>query len=317
MRVLSCARRDPVHRLAFSADGRFLAANQGTVYQRGIEVFDFAEPDAPTKRLTVDPVECCFRFLPDRPTLAVAEGNAIRGFDPTASPADPVRLVPDVLYPAAAFDVTADGRLIVGSRTKPHTIAGKAGYLGWARAADGTATRLWRSDLGADRDVLADATALVGDGAFAAAEKKYNPERNEYDSFVILYDAATGQKRRDLRHDPTAPVAQLASAAASGRLVARCDTGLVAWDTTAADPSPREVFRRRRFRQVAFHPSGTSLAAVNGRTSVSLIAVPSFAVAKTFAWGIGPLHSVAFSADGTLGAAGSGDGRIVVWDAEP
>jgi WD40 repeat protein len=31
---------------------------------------------------------------------------------------------------------------------------------------------------------------------------------------------------------------------------------------------------------------------------------------------VGPLRSVAISPDGCLAAAGSGDGRIVVWDVE-
>jgi WD40 repeat protein len=37
-------------------------------------------------------------------------------------------------------------------------------------------------------------------------------------------------------------------------------------------------------------------------------------VRKTFAWDVGRLHAAAFSPDGGTCAAGSEDGRVVVWD---
>jgi WD40 repeat protein len=36
----------------------------------------------------------------------------------------------------------------------------------------------------------------------------------------------------------------------------------------------------------------------------------------TWQWKLGPLQSVAYSPDGNLGAAGSRDGRIVLWDVD-
>ena len=40
------------------------------------------------------------------------------------------------------------------------------------------------------------------------------------------------------------------------------------------------------------------------------------AVIRKFNWKLGPLVSVAFSPDGTLAAAGSAGGKIVVWDVD-
>jgi WD40 repeat protein len=39
-------------------------------------------------------------------------------------------------------------------------------------------------------------------------------------------------------------------------------------------------------------------------------------VIQKLKWGIGKLHSIAFSPDGTLAAVGSDSGKIVVWDVD-
>ena len=316
MRVLSCARRDPVHRLAFSADGRFLAANQGTMYHRGIEVFDFAEPDAPTKVLDVQAAEPFFKFLPDRTILVVSEGSLF-GFDVTATSAEPFRLVPEVLYPAAAFDVTADGITVVVSRTKPRVTFGYAGYQAWKLRPDGPATQDWAINLTSAPDAIEDATVIVGGGAFLAGQRRTRADRNGYDSLLFVYDLATGKQLRPIRHRPTAEIVQLVSHPGTDRFAARCKKGLVRWRGSSGDPRPVEKFLTGSFTSIAYHPSGRLLAASSEDGTVLLLDADSLTPVKSFAWNVGPLRSVAFSADGTLGAAGSADGRIVVWDAEP
>lgn len=70
-------------------------------------------------------------------------------------------------------------------------------------------------------------------------------------------------------------------------------------------------------RSVAYHPQGWSVAVTNNTPTVRFYDPKSWRVAKKFNWKAGRLCSVAFSPDGTRAAAGSGDGRIVVWDVEP
>jgi WD40 repeat protein len=73
---------------------------------------------------------------------------------------------------------------------------------------------------------------------------------------------------------------------------------------------------RHNITAVAFHPSGRYLAATSNDATVKLYDTESWAVAKTYSWNVGKLRSVAFSPDGTLVAAGSDTGRIVVWDVD-
>jgi WD40 repeat protein len=72
----------------------------------------------------------------------------------------------------------------------------------------------------------------------------------------------------------------------------------------------------KHFTGLAFHPSGRYLAATSNDATVKLYDTASWQLATTFTWDIGRMRSVAFSPDGTLGAAGSDTGRIVVWDVD-
>lgn len=73
---------------------------------------------------------------------------------------------------------------------------------------------------------------------------------------------------------------------------------------------------RLGFTGIAFHPSGRYLAAASNDGTVKFYDTATWAVAKAFAWNVGRVRSVAFSPDGTLAAAGSAGGKVVVWDVD-
>lgn len=69
-------------------------------------------------------------------------------------------------------------------------------------------------------------------------------------------------------------------------------------------------------REVAFIP-GTTLMAVAGYVSLlQFYDTDNGQLAREYDWGIGRIHSVTFSNDGAMGAAGGEKGRVVVWDVE-
>jgi WD40 repeat protein len=71
------------------------------------------------------------------------------------------------------------------------------------------------------------------------------------------------------------------------------------------------------FRSFAFHPDGKTVAIIHGGpTLIKVYDVGTLKRVHTWKWGLGPLQSVAYSPSGDLGAAGSQDGRIVLWDVD-
>jgi WD40 repeat protein len=89
---------------------------------------------------------------------------------------------------------------------------------------------------------------------------------------------------------------------------------------TAPLGKPRRLTSTRtdaNVRSFAFHPDGRTLAVIHGGpTLVKIYDLGTLRLLRKYNWKLGPLECVAFSPDGMLGAAGSHDGRIVVWDVD-
>jgi WD40 repeat protein len=91
------------------------------------------------------------------------------------------------------------------------------------------------------------------------------------------------------------------------------------WDLTGLE-KPRKIGGSSNFgdfRSFAFHPDGRTVAIIHGGpTLVKVYELATLKRVQTWKWKLGPLRSVAYSPCGDLGAAGSQDGRIVVWDVD-
>lgn len=81
-------------------------------------------------------------------------------------------------------------------------------------------------------------------------------------------------------------------------------------------PLERKNDSRKIFTDVAFHPSGCWLGVSGNDGTVKMFDTSTWHVAHTYSWGVGKMVGLAFSPDGTLAAAGSDKGRIVIWDVE-
>ncbi|MBX9585374.1 MAG: hypothetical protein K2X87_34130 [Gemmataceae bacterium] len=99
-------------------------------------------------------------------------------------------------------------------------------------------------------------------------------------------------------------------------LVVGAGRSLYVWPADDPTATPAKVLNpaNRHFTGLAFHPAGGHLFAACNDATVKLFDPGSWRVARTYTWGIGRLRSLAITPDGTRAAAGSQDGKIVIWD---
>ena len=134
---------------------------------------------------------------------------------------------------------------------------------------------------------------------------------------MSVRDGDTGKARFTLPLDPASPIQQLAFTADGTKLLARTDSNKVQLFDAATGASAGELAHRGRsyVRGMAVHPRGPVACARTDGT-VTFWDVQTRQPMRALDWKAGRLASVAFAPDGSLAAAGTEDGKIVVWDVD-
>jgi len=159
--------------------------------------------------------------------------------------------------------------------------------------------------------------AFLPDGTrFAAVEAAF-PTMQHDGPRITIRATETGDALQRIT-GPGTECDQLAVSPRGDTLVTRLKTSLYVLDLSDDALAPRVLKHdnRKHFTGIAFHPSGRYLAATSNDATVKLYDTTTWQVAKTFTWEIGRMRSVAFSPDGMLAAAGSDTGKVVVWDVD-
>jgi WD40 repeat protein len=133
-----------------------------------------------------------------------------------------------------------------------------------------------------------------------------------------IRDAETGEVRATAKHTAIA-VTGLVTSPDGGLLAARSSTNFYVWDTTTWQKRFQLawVSRFQGLSKYTFHPTRPILAAIQrGQTLVKFLDTATGKPVSKFQWKLGEMKSVCFSPDGTLAAAGSAKGKIVVWDVD-
>jgi WD40 repeat protein len=166
--------------------------------------------------------------------------------------------------------------------------------------------------------VIWDDAVFLPDGRTAVIlelEQKSRPYG--WNLFLVARELATGRELWTSPPNEDGPRSPTLSA--DGRLLAAWHTKhLTVWRTDDLDRPPVRLKNegRKYYTDIAFHPSGRYLAATSNDTTVKLYETTTWQTARTFAWEIGRLRSVAFSADGCRAAVGSDKGKILIWDVD-
>lgn len=138
---------------------------------------------------------------------------------------------------------------------------------------------------------------------------------NDYDYLVHLREFPSGRIVRTLGGWQQA-VTNLAFSPDGNYLAGTAGIRLRVWDL-AAD---REVAVHKRgpkhFQGLSFDAAGRFLATVSNDTTVRIWDSHSWEERRTYTWQIGSLLNIAFAPDGLRAAAGSDKGQIVIWDVD-
>jgi WD40 repeat protein len=169
-----------------------------------------------------------------------------------------------------------------------------------------------------------DAAIIVGRTKLPAEARTVAGFLPDGERFVTIEDKvrvrsfATGEEQMAGKYKVHA--AHQPQISADGRYLAALGYGnMYVWDLTTL-VKPGKIGGTATFgdfRSCAIHPNSKTMAVIHG--GPTLVKVYDLATLKQihkWTWKLGPLRSVAFSPDGTLGAAGSEDGRVVVWDVD-
>jgi WD40 repeat protein len=290
--------RERVELLAFSPDGRFLVAPR----RDGVQVWLDPTAGGPPKTVLPSYGWPLVRFTPDGKELIVGGDYGLEIYDIAAWQASGTR--PEMTYCSIfSFDLTPDGQLLVATRELQDLL--------YCRSMGELESDVWITST--EHEVWSRPLFLADGERFVTFERTYHTDLPVF----VTYDTRSGEVVYEVF--------------AAGRLfcdpVLSPDRRLLAsrdgiWaavfrpEDMAAEPVVIRNDNRQHFTGLAFHPSGSFLAATSNDATVKLYDTSTWKVAQVYDWDIGRLRSVAFSPDGMLAAAGGDRGKIVVWDVD-
>ncbi|MCI0703332.1 MAG: WD40 repeat domain-containing protein [Planctomycetia bacterium] len=312
MRIIESKNPRPLNLLAVGPDGLVAVASHTFGMQNDVEVWDATSgtfqfaPAVPYR----EPRSVA--FTPDGKFLFVAEWQKLTVVEVATrrkTNAPPAR------FNFPEFVLSASGtRLLVSSMRSEETM------LECWSVGDGPSCQLLWSD-GPHGDYFRfPALALSADGVWAAVFERGNTggTGGRPAHAITIRDTATGKNRVTIPTDIASPIEGLAFTIDGSKILARTHSSRTVqiYDEATGSAVGELVHTGRPYvTGMAVHPRG-ALACCRTNGTVCLWDVEKRELLRTFDWKAGRLVSVCFSPDGSIGAAGTEDGKVVVWDVD-
>ena len=139
------------------------------------------------------------------------------------------------------------------------------------------------------------------------------PQPRERPFAILIRDARKPRREPVIDAASVADVRHIALSADGRRVGVSVGQAVRMWDVALRSEVAAVRGGRVWPNGVEFSPDGRYLG-VLFQDSVSLYDTTSWTVARTYAWKVGKLLSLAFSPDGATAAVGSDTGKVVVFD---
>ncbi|HEY1192301.1 MAG TPA: WD40 repeat domain-containing protein [Gemmata sp.] len=284
--------------IVISADNRRLAAADRK--QRGVRLFDLADGSV-RKPYKARVENLCFYPDPDR--LALETGKELLELEWVSGAVTRVAALHGDRARAIPGGELATLSSFLGARER-------VAVTRWAHGTGGKLSRVSETKLGTNQysyvELWPDASRLI---AVLRA-----PDRAETRGVIL---SVPGFDQVGEFAIPQDRPGQLLVAPGATQMAGRYRGRLYAWE--GPDWKTFRELRvggRRDLTGLAYTPDGKRLAAACNDETVRVYDAATLEEVKKYTWKSGRLRSVAFSPDGTLAAAGSDTGKVVVWDVD-
>lgn len=288
---------NPVTNLAFSPDGKTLAAIMGGVVkcwdvESGKELHAFISPSGMAAGLA---------FSPDSKTLAAGLKKTIQLWDVTSG--NPLHTIEGHQAPIVALGFLADGKTLVAAASI---------YLFTT-----TIIELWLWDPNSGKKLGdIDPKQFVFNGLALAPDRK-SFATGSRDTSVKVWNSSDHKKLADFQ---ASNVVYSMAFSPDGKTLAVADgePNVTLWDTSSWKEKARiQDLNEVAISCLAFSPDGKSLAGtVDGANMIRIWEVPTLKSASTLQGHAKPVKVLAYSPDGKTLASGGADGEVRFWDVD-